>query len=266
MVQIPGGRFRMGSSGRDINRKDREAPVRNVEVASFRIAATTVSNRQFQHFVADTGYVTEAERYGWSFVFFGFLPKKKAERLQRVPDAPWWRAVPGADWCHPLGPGSGLEKILDHPVVHVSLADALAFCDWAGCRLPTEREWERAARGGLDQKRYPWGDELQPDGEWRCNIWQGVFPDRDDTEDGYAGTAPVDAFAPNGYGLHNTSGNVWEWTSDWYAPKAMSAIRGGSYLCHASYCNRYRVAARTGITPDSSTGHLSFRCVAATAA
>ena len=118
-----------------------------------------------------------------------------------------------------MAPGPDSRRSLDHPVVHVSLGDALAFCDWAGCRLPTEREWERAARGGLDQKRYPWGDELEPDGEWRCNIWQGVFPDRNDTEDGYAGTAPVDAFPPNGYGLHNTSGNVWEWTSDWYAPQ-----------------------------------------------
>lgn len=255
----------MGSEDPDINAEDGEAPVREVTVAPFLLDRAVVSNARFATFVEATGYTTEAERAGWSFVFFGFLPDALADRLQRPVSAPWWRAVPRADWRHPEGPGSGLRGREDHPVVHVSQADALAYCAWAGCRLPTEREWEFAARGGLVQKRFPWGDELLPDGRWRCNIWQGTFPERNDAEDGYAGTAPVDSFQPNGYGLLNMVGNTWEWTRAGYAsasvpPGVMRAIRGGSYLCHASYCNRYRVSARTGITPDSSTANLGFRC------
>ncbi len=152
---------------------------------------------------------------------------------------------------------------MQHPVVHVAVLDALAYCAWAGLRLPSEPEWEAAARGGLVQQRYPWGAELMLDGQHHCNIWQGEFPERDTGEDGYLGTGPVDAFAPNGYGLHNTSGNVWEWTTDRFNPAAgddVMAIRGGSYLCHRSYCDRYRVAARTGNTAGSSTGHQGFRC------
>lgn len=265
LVELPGGTFAMGSEDADINPEDGEAPVRQVTVAPFLIDRTAVSNLRFREFVEATGRLTDAERYGWSFVFSGFLPSELAARLPSAPAAPWWRAVRGADWLHPEGPGSGLGDREDHPVVHVSCADATAFCDWAGCRLPSEREWELAARGGLEGKRYPWGDELRADGRWRCNVWQGVFPDRDDAEDGYAGTAPVDAFEPNGYGLLNMVGNAWEWTRTGYrtpavAPGTMRAIRGGSYLCHASYSNRYRVSARTGITPESSTGNLGFRC------
>jgi formylglycine-generating enzyme len=182
----------------------------------------------------------------------------------------------GASWRRPEGPGSDLAGRGDHPVVHVSWNDARAYCDWAGLRLPTEAEWEFAARGGLEGKRLPWGDELTPGGVWRSNIWQGTFPTHNTAEDGYVGTAPVDAFPPNGFGLHNASGNVWEWCADWFHPTfhrngptdnptgppagQARVIRGGSYMCHDSYCNRYRVAARSSNTPDSSTGNMGFRC------
>lgn len=169
----------------------------------------------------------------------------------------------GAWWRCPEGPGSDLDGRWDHPVVQVSWHDAAAYCKWAGKRLPSEVEWEYAARGGLDQARYPWGDELTPGGEHRCNIWQGQFPVRNTAEDGHVGTAPVEAFAPNGFGLHNVSGNVWEWCADRFTGASENrAMRGGSYLCHDSYCNRYRVAARTSNTPDSASGNLGFRCAA----
>jgi len=169
-----------------------------------------------------------------------------------------FRAQPsgGATWREPEGPGT--QPLSDHPAVHVSYTDAVAYCEWAGARLPTEAEWEYGARGGLEQRRYPWGDEPPDGGGWRCNIFQGTFPDEDSGEDGYRGTAPVTAFAPNGYGLHNMVGNVWEWVDGWFAP-GNRVTRGGSYLCHDSYCNRYRTSARQGLTPDSSTGNVGFR-------
>lgn len=184
-------------------------------VDGFAVAATAVTNEEFAVFTDATSYVTDAERFGWSFVFAGFLPKNFPPTAS-PPQTPWWRQVHQADWRHPEGPGSGLRGRWDHPVVHVSHTDALAFCDWAGGRLPTEAEWEYAARGGLEGEPYPWGAEREPEGAYRMNIWRGSFPDRNTAADGYRGTCPVDAFEPNDYGLYNATGNVWEWCADWF--------------------------------------------------
>ena len=257
---------------------DGEGPIRTVRVDAFYIDVCSVTNAQFAPFVKSTGYKTEAETFGWSFVFHSLVPPKVAETVNKaVLEAPWWWPVAGAYWQRPEGPGTSVVKRPNHPVVHVSWNDAVAYCQWAGKRLPTEAEWEYAARGGLAQMRYPWGDELTPDGQHRCNIWQGQFPNSNAGEDGYIGTAPVRSFPPNGFGLYNITGNVWEWCSDWFStanqvadlrenptgPRTGTArsMRGGSYLCHSSYCNRYRVAARSANTSDSSTGNLGFRCV-----
>lgn len=258
-MPIPGGTYVLGADDERIRPEDAEAPVREVDLGPFWMDACAVSNARFRALVEDTGYVTVAEQWGWSFVFVGFLPEGFPP-TRAVAAAPWWRQVMGADWRHPEGPQSDLSGRDGHPVVHVALDDAEAYGAWAGLRLPTEDEWEAAARGGLVQQRYPWGMELEPDGEHRCNIWQGTFPEINTLDDGWAGTCPVDAFPPNGLGLHNTSGNVWEWTTSWYAPGEQRTIRGGSYLCHISYCDRYRVSARTGTAPDSTTGHQGFRC------
>jgi len=273
-VRLRGGAFLMGTDDVQGFAADGEGPVREVSLSPFRIALHEVSNARFAEFVSATGYVTEAERYGWSFVFAGLLPRD-APPTHGVVQAPWWRLVYGADWRHPEGPRSTLSGRADHPVVHVSWNDAQAFCRWVGGRLPTEAEWEFAARGGLVQRRFPWGDELMPGGRHLCNVWQGDFPALDTGEDGWVGTAPVDAFEPNGFGLHNAVGNVWEWCSDWFSPDfhrwssrtdpkgppvgVGRVIRGGSYLSHAPHCNRYRVAARSSNTPDSTTGHTGFR-------
>ena len=275
MVLIPEGSFFMGTNDREGYPADGEGPVRQVWLRPFWIDPTAVSNERFSAFVDRTGYITEAERYGWSFVFAGFVSGSDAAS-RTVAAAPWWRQIYGASWSHPEGPQSSIDDRMDHPVVHVSWNDARAYCRWAGTRLPTEAEWEYAARGGLEQRRYPWGDELTPDGEHRMNVWQGRFPSFNTLEDGYLGTAPVNAFPPNGYGLYNMTGNAWEWCADWFSatlhvhgprrnprgPRSGShrVIRGGSYLCHASYCFRYRVAARNANTPDSSVGNLGFRC------
>lgn len=262
-IPLPGGTFRMGSEDDDANPGDAEGPVREVTVAPFAVDAYAVTNARFAAFVAATGHRTEAERFGWSYVFATFLPGRLRKVSPRPDATPWWCGVEGARWDAPEGPGSGLEGRWDHPVTHVGWADARAFCAWDGGRLPTEAEWEYAARGGLDQARYPWGDELTPGGAHRCNIWQGSFPSRNTAEDGHRGTAPVHAYPPNGFGLYNVAGNVWEWTADTWRPgdPGQRAMRGGSYLCHASYCNRYRVAARTANTPDSTTGNVGFRVV-----
>ena len=279
LVPLPGGVFLMGTDDPEGCPADGEGPVRRVTLRPFAVARTAVTNAQFAAFVAATGYQTEAERFGWSFVFHLFVPRSKRIALVgSAGPAPWWLAVRGACWRAPEGPGSSTKGRRDHPVVHVSWHDAAAYCAWVGVRLPTEAEWEYAARGGLEQARYPWGDELTPGGKHRMNIWQGEFPARNTAADGHAGTAPVTAYKPNGHGLYNPTGNVWEWCADWFSPDhhrdgpredpagpptgQARVIRGGSYLCHRSYCNRYRLAARSANTPDSATGNTGFRVAA----
>lgn len=259
MRSLEGGTFLMGAEGPECVLADHEGPVREVEVAAFWIDSCAVSNSRFAAFVEATGYVTDAERYGWSFVFGGLLPDEFPDTRGAV-QAPWWRQVFEAWWRQPEGPHSSIDDRAGHPVVHVSWRDAQAFCRWSDVRLPSEVEWEYAARGGLVQKRFPWGDELEPGGEHRMNVWQGTFPSDNTLEDGFLGTCPVDAFPPNGFGLHNTSGNVWEWCEDLFGAGEARATRGGSYLCHHSYCNRYRVAARSSNTANTSTGNTGFRC------
>jgi formylglycine-generating enzyme required for sulfatase activity len=257
MVLLSGGTFLMGADDAAAYPEDCEGPVREVRVTPIWIDAAAVRNAEFAQFVSATGYITEAERFGSSFVFAGLLPDD-FEPTRGVAQAPWWRQVFGACWRCPEGPGSEVASRLDHPVVHVSWNDANAYCTWARKRLPTEAEWEYAARGGLVQKRYPWGDDLTPNDEHFCNVWQGVFPSLNTLEDGYLGTAPAHAFPANGYGLYNVVGNVWEWCDDWFS-EGRRVIKGGSYLCHESYCSRYRVAARSSNTPNSSTGNMGFR-------
>lgn len=283
MVHIPASTFLMGSEDPEAFVADGEGPVREVWLPDFYIDPTCVTNAQFATFIKATGYVTDAERFGWSYVFHLFVGRKTRQWVLdgAVPDAPWWLPVQGATWRAPEGPGSDVGQRAHHPVVHVSWRDAAAYATWAGKRLPTEAEWEKASRGGLLHARFPWGDEFMPRGHHRCNTWQGRFPQHNTGDDGYLGTAPVNAFRPNGYGLYNTSGNVWEWCADWSSPTwhvperddtrraptgppngDAKVIRGGSYLCHESYCHRYRVAARTKNTIDSTTGHMGFRCAA----
>jgi formylglycine-generating enzyme required for sulfatase activity len=233
-----------------------------VTLSPYRIAACAVTNAEYAEFISETGYRTDAEQYGWSFVFAGFLPDDFPP-TRGVAAAPWWREVAGADWSHPEGPHSSVSGRPDHPVVHVSRRDAEAYAAWRGARLPTEEEWEHAARGGLEDAPFPWGTELEPAGEHRMNVWQGVFPTEDSAADGWRGTCPVDAFPANGLGLHNTTGNVWEWCAGSWSPTDANGVsRGGSYLCHASYCRRYRVSARQAHSVDSSTGNLGFRLAA----
>ena len=283
MVRLDGGRFNMGTESGVGFPQDGEGPVREVTVDPFYIDKYAVTNAEFAEFVRETGYTTDADRFGWSFVFEDFVPEADHDSVfENVDAAPWWVAVEGANWLHPTGPSESVlddRELLKHPVTHVSYRDAVAYAEWAGKRLPTEAEWEYAARGGLDQRRFPWGDELTPDGEHRCNIWQGEFPEYNTGDDGYHRTAPVDTYEPNGFDLYNVSGNVWEWCRDWFSPDyhttddydpnnptgpddgTQRVMRGGSHLCHESWCNRYRVAARSKNTPDSSTGNIGFRCV-----
>ncbi|WP_246262717.1 formylglycine-generating enzyme family protein [Arthrobacter mobilis] len=278
-VLLPAGSFRMGDAFGEGYPADGEGPVHDVVLPAFRMDVTAVTNRQFAAFVAATGYRTDSERYGTSAVFHLQVQAAPQDILGPAAGTPWWLSVRGADWAHPAGPLSHWEQIPDHPVVQVSWNDAEAYCRWAGRRLPTEAEWEYAARGGLDGRRYPWGDELNgPAGEHLCNIWQGEFPRTNTEADGFLATAPVRSFPPNGYGLYEVSGNVWEWCSDWFLPKYYRTapaenpqgptigrgrvMRGGSFLCHDSYCNRYRVAARSSNGPDSASSNCGFRTAA----
>ena len=305
MVWIPGGTFRMGSD----HHYPEEAPSHRVTVDGFWIDRTPVTNRQFKAFVKATGHKTFAEiapdpkdypgalphmLYAGSLVF---VPPRSAVDLRDW--SQWWTFLKGADWRHPYGPKSNVKRLDNHPVVHVSLSDALAYAKWAGRDLPTEAEWEFAARGGLDGAEFAWGEQFMPRGVQMANIWQGNFPLQKLNENGYKRTSPVGAFPPNGYGVCDMIGNVWEWTSDWYTPKheadaakpccipenprggreqqsydrcqpnikiPRKVIKGGSHLCAPNYCRRYRPAARHAEAMDTSTSHLGFRCVVRRAA
>jgi sulfatase modifying factor 1 len=270
LATIPGGRFTTGTD-RPVFPQDGEGSRRRVDLKPFLIDPYAVTNAWFAEFVAATGYRTEAERFGWSLVFHG-----DQASLPRVDRPAWWHRVEGACWRAPHGPASSAPP--GHPVVQVSWTDANAFAAWAGGRLPSEAEWECAAAGGLKNACYPWGDR-EPDDEdfLPCNIWQGSFPADNTAADGFAATAPVDAFAPNGFGLYNMAGNTWEWCADPFHVRSLARgtkerneaaraqnlrlLKGGSHLCHRSYCHRYRIAARTGAASDGGTTHVGFRLV-----
>ncbi|XP_056128901.1 formylglycine-generating enzyme-like [Lampris incognitus] len=276
MVLISGGEYFMGTEKPGIP-PDGEGPQRQVHLDSFYMDVQEVSNRQFQSFVNATGYITEAERFGDSFVFEGILSETVKNQIsQAVAVAPWWLPVKGANWRHPEGPDSDILDRQDHPVLHVSWGDAEAYCSWVQKRLPTEAEWEYACRGGLQDRLFPWGNKLNPKGQHYANLWQGDFPTHNSGEDGFIKTSPVMSFPANGFGLYDMVGNAWEWTSDWWTvhhttdhrsnpkgpPSGTEKVKkGGSYMCHKSYCYRYRCAARSQNTPDSSASNLGFRCV-----
>ncbi|HEV7648494.1 MAG TPA: formylglycine-generating enzyme family protein [Actinophytocola sp.] len=295
MAWIAGRAFAMGSEGH----YPEEAPVHDVTVGGFWIDRTTVRNRDFERFVRATGHVTLAEQAPDPADYPDALPELlvPASSVFVAPQHEvdlrnaynWWTYEPGANWRHPYGPGSSIRDRPDHPVVHLAWEDAEAYAHWAGKDVPTEAEWELAARGGLDGATYAWGEEFIPDGVWMANTWQGRFPYENTAADGYVGTAPVGRYPPNGYGLRDMIGNVWEWTSDWYAghdapagsccgpsPRDRSiergervprkVIKGGSYLCAANYCRRYRPAARMAQAIDTATCHLGLRCVVRPAA
>jgi formylglycine-generating enzyme len=304
MIWIPGGEFTMGTD--DPNAWPDEKPAHRVRVDGFWMDKTEVTNARFRKFVEATGYVTTAERKpDWKELkkqlppgtpkppdeklvpgSLVFTMTKQPVRLNDI--SQWWKWTPGASWRCPEGPGSDLKGRENHPVVQVSWDDAVAYCKWAGKRLPTEAEWEFAARGGLDRKPFTWGDDRGASGKY-ANIWEGDFPYRNTAEDGYIRTAPAGSFKPNGYGLYDMAGNVWEWCSDWYRrdlyrlragkgtvenPRGPAksfdptrpyqpqrSQRGGSFLCNDSYCSRYRPSARHGCTPDTGMSHVGFRCV-----
>jgi sulfatase modifying factor 1 len=273
IVEIPGGEAVVGTDA-PVYRIDGEGPARRAVVRPFRLDAYAVTNERFAAFVAATGYRSDAERFGWSFVFRGLLPSDVAG--EHLPGALWWIKVDGACWFAPEGPGSTISQRLDHPVTHASWNDAVAFAAWSGGRLPTEVEWEHAAKAGDATARFPWGDEEPNDKTTNlCNIWQGNFPLVNTAADGFVGTAPVNRFPPNRFGLYNMSGNVWEWCVDQFRVRSLATaakarnrlaaskqeriMKGGSFLCHRSYCYRYRVAARIGHSPDTSASNTGFR-------
>ena len=297
-VWIPGGTFLMGSD----RHYPEEAPAHRVRVNGFWMDRCAVTNAEFRRFVDATGYITLAERPANADDYPGAKPemlvpssvvfRKAPHRVDLGDHYNWWAYVPGADWRHPRGPASSLQGLWKHPVVHVAFEDAEAYAKWAGKQLPTEAEWEFAARGGLDGAEYAWGDEFTPGGRQMANTWQGEFPWQNLLQDGYEWTAPVETFPPNGYGLHEMTGNVWEWTTDWYQdhgkirkacctldnprggdpeqshdpgmPKVRiprRVMKGGSYLCAPNYCHRYRPAARMAQPIDTATCHLGFRCI-----
>lgn len=276
-IFIKGGIFQMGTE-KPIFLADGEGPTRNITVDSFYLDIYEVSNEDFDLFVKSTGHITEAEKFEDSFVLEYLLSEDvKSTISQAVAAAPWWLPVKGANWRHPEGIDSDIFNRMDHPVIHVSWNDAVAYCKWRSMRLPTEAEWEYACRSGLHDRLFPWGNKLMPHNQHYMNIWQGTFPTNNSNEDGYVGTAPVKAFPSSKFGLKNIVGNVWEWTSDWWnvyhdtAPQhnpegpesgTDKVKKGGSFMCHESYCYRYRCAARSQNTPDTSAGNLGFRCAA----
>ncbi|GAA6208689.1 formylglycine-generating enzyme family protein [Cognatishimia sp. WU-CL00825] len=261
-VSISGGTSHVGTD-LPVIRVDEEGPRKPVYLKPFRIDPFTVTNRWFSEFINDTDYQTDAERYGWSLVFFDFADPNIQYR--RVAATPWWCQVHGANWKHPDGPKSNINARLDHPVTHVSWNDALAFAKWAKGVLPSEAEWETAARAGNPNAIYPWGDQEPTDDVPLCNIWQGTFPENNTGQDGFLGTAPVDSFPANGFGLHNMSGNVWEWClggeGEHPSEDAPRLLKGGSFMCHKSYCYRYRIAARTFAGASTSSSHVGFRLI-----
>jgi formylglycine-generating enzyme len=303
-VFIPGGTFRMGSD----RHYPEEAPAHLVKVADFWIDRAPVTNRQFRKFVNETGHLTLAELKPDARDYPGALPRMlKAGSLvfsppKQVADPhgwpQWWHFKFGANWRRPYGPRTSISGLDDHPVVHIAYRDATAYAAWAGKELPTEAEWEFAARGGLDGAEFAWGDDFTPGGSHRANTWQGAFPQQNLASDGYERTSPVTAFPPNGYGLYDMIGNVWEWTADWWAPAheadpsakpccapqnprggredescdprqpnikiPRKVLKGGSHLCAPNYCRRYRPAARHAQPIDTSTNHVGFRCVVRT--
>jgi len=275
-VIIPNG-LGLHGTATPVIRSDGEGPLRKGVVRPISMSIGSITNAEFSAFVAATGYVTEAEHLGWSFVFWSQVPSD-VKHTQSVPGSPWWHRVDGASWKHISGPGCSLiQDIQDHPVVHVSWNDARAYASWVGGRLPSELEWEHAARGGLGDVRFPWGDAEPNDTQnIYCNIWQGQFPKNNTNIDGFGTTAPAISFEPNGFGLYNMVGNVWDWTSEpFHVPSQvkqhtlitenesnpMKLAKGGSFLCHKSYCYRYRIAARIGNTLDSATTNMGFRVV-----
>ena len=264
MAHLAGGTFLMGCADPDTYPLDGEGPVREVTVERYSIAVTTVTVAQFDAFIAGTGYVTDAERIGDSLVFGGALPAG-ARDAPRITATPWWAIVEGASWHCPAGPHAGLDarrELADHPVVHVSRNDATAYCAWSGTALPSEPEWEFACRGGLVQQPYPWGSERDPGGVARMNTWRSAFPGDPAATAATTFTAPARCYPPNGDGLYHTTGTVWAWTAGTVVARRgddRGVIRGGSHLCHESYCRRYRTSARSAVTDDTTSGHIGFR-------